>query len=76
MLSGGVDRYQILLAVADAPVILAPIHFGGVGSEVWAADMVVDAVFGPAQAAKETLGKIGRGSHFIAVRLRMVDALR
>ncbi len=41
----GVGRNQVLLAVADPAVILAPVHFTGIGSEIWAGDMMVNAGF-------------------------------
>jgi hypothetical protein len=42
---------QILLTVGDAAVIFAPAHFGSVGVQVGAGDMVVRADLGATEAA-------------------------
>ena len=64
-----------MLAVAHAPVVLTPRHFGRIGGEVRAGDMMVNADLGAADAREERLGVI-RASIAVAVRLLMVDALR
>src|SRR6185437_15584428 len=66
---------QILLAVADAAVVLAPIHLGGVRSEIWASNFVVDADFRATQAGEKRLRLIGvrLGRR---IRLAMIDLLR
>ena len=58
----GAGGGQILLAVGDAAVVFAPSHFGRVGGEVRAGDMVVHADFGAAKAAEEALGLLVQAS--------------
>ena len=53
MRKSGVDRDQILLAIRDATVVLAPSHFGRVGVQVWPGDVVMRPDFGAAQAREE-----------------------
>ena len=49
----------VLRAVVDPPHILTPCHLAGVLVKVLAADSVVLAKLGPAQAAEEALDLIG-----------------
>ena len=61
------DDREVLDTVAVAPAVLAPIHLGGIGREIGAADMVVSADLRAAQPAKEALGLVG-ASLAVAVR--------
>jgi hypothetical protein len=70
----GVDGDQVLFTVAQAPVVFAPRHFGGLGLEIRAGDMVVGPDLGAAQAGKERLGRIRAGA-VVAVRPLVIDAL-
>jgi len=74
MLRGGIGNDQILLAVADAAVIFAPIHFASISREIRTADMVMRTDFGAAQAAKETFSLIG-ASLTIRISLTVINAL-
>lgn len=57
----GADRHQVLLAVADAAVILAPRHFSGVCGEVGATDVVVNADLSATDAGEEAFRAVGAG---------------
>ena len=48
-----------LVAVVDPAHVLAPCHLAGIEVQVVAADPVMLAVLGPAQAGEEALGLIG-----------------
>jgi hypothetical protein len=63
-----------LRAVGLAPVVLAPRHLAGIGVQV-AADAVVLADLGPAQAGEERLGLVGVHT-LVMERDRVVDAPR
>lgn len=65
---------QVKLAVVDAPVILAPVHFTGIRGEIGAADMMVRADLRATDAAKETLGLIG-AAFAIRIDFAVIDAL-
>ena len=60
----GVSRHQILLAIGNAAVVLAPRHFSGIGPEIAPADMVMNADLGAADAREKRLGCI-RASAFV-----------
>ena len=64
----------VLLAVADAAVILAPIHFSGVGRQIRAGDLVMNADLRAAQTGEEAFRLIGR-SAVVAIGHGVVDAL-
>src|SRR5215213_9548409 len=64
----------VLVAVGLPAHILAPRHLPGVEAEIHAADVVVLAELGPAQAAEEALGLIGAGA-VIREREAVVDPL-
>lgn len=66
---------QILLAIADAPVVLSPSHFAGVRGEVWTGNMMMDADLSTAQAREERLRLIGAG-FAIRIAFAMIDSLR
>ena len=70
-----VDDDQILLAVGNAAVVLAPRHFCGVRVQVRAGDMMVNADLGATDAREKRLSVI-RASAAVAVRLLMIDPLR
>jgi len=74
MLRCGIDDREILLAVADPPIVLAPRHLIGIGIEVRAGDMMMNADLGAAQTAKEAFGLVS-ASFAVAVNKRVVDAL-
>ena len=69
-----IDRHQILLAIRDAAVVLAPSHFGGVGAEISAGNAMMNADLSAADAREEQLGLVCAG---LAVRIRpfVIDAL-
>ena len=75
MREGGVGGGEVLDAVADAAVILAPCHFRGIGGEVRAGDPVMDAYLSATDAREEALRLIGAG---LAIRIGfgVIDALR
>lgn len=70
----GARDHLVLAAVADAAVVLTPRHLGGVGREVGAGDVVVDAHLGPTQTGEIALSLIGAGV-VGAVGHLMVDAV-
>lgn len=49
-----VDRHQILLAIRDAAVVLAPSHFGGVGAEIHAGNAMMNTDLSAADAQRTT----------------------
>lgn len=53
MVERGARDHGLLLAVADAAVVLAPRHLTGIGDEVEAGDPVIDALLGAAETRKE-----------------------
>lgn len=57
----GTDRHQILFAIANPAMILAPRHFGGIRGEVRAADVVVNANLSAADAREEAFRAVGAG---------------
>jgi len=62
-----------LIAVADAAMVLPPRHFVGVGAQVRPSDMVVDALFGAAQAGEIAFRHVGARA-VERVRLLVIDA--
>lgn len=71
----GARDHLVLPTVADAAVVLAPRHLGGIGCEVGAGDVVVNAHLGASEAGEERLGLVRAG--FVgAVGDLMVDAVR
>ena len=50
MLERRVSCHQVKLAIVDATVILAPSHFGGIGIEVRASDMMMRSDLSAAQS--------------------------
>lgn len=54
---GRVGDDQVLLAVADAAVVLAPYHFVGIGVEVRAGEVVVNANLRAAGLARRRSGR-------------------
>lgn len=75
MRQSGAGDESVLLAVADAAVIFAPVHFTGIGGEVGAGDLVVDADFRATQAREVAFREVGRRA-VVAVGDGMIDALR
>ena len=49
---GGGDHHRALGAIADTAVVFPPVHFGGIGAEIRAANVMVLAVFSPPKARK------------------------
>lgn len=67
--------HQILLAIADAAVVLAPSHLTSIGVEVRAAQVMVMTHLGATDAGEEAFRLIGAGA-LRRVCVLVVDALR
>jgi hypothetical protein len=74
MAHSGCNHHPELLAVAHAAVIFPPIHFASIGTEIRAADMMVDTSLRAAQPRKEALSKV-RAALAVAIGQRVIDPL-
>ena len=64
-----------LFAVADPAIVFPPIHLRRVGSQVLAADPVMNTGLGTAQAGEEALGQV-RAALAVAIGQGVIDPLR
>ena len=71
---GSHRRAEELFAVADAPVIFTPRHFGGVSRKILSSDVVMSADFRAAQAGEKAFRHV-RAAFRRRVRLLMINAL-
>jgi len=55
----GIRSHQILFAIVDTAVVLAPSHFARVGGQIRASNVMVNTDLGAAQAGEERLSLIG-----------------
>lgn len=75
MFECGIRHREVEKAVADPAIVLTPRHLGGIGVEVRAGNMMVNANFRASEAAEEAFRHV-RASFAVRIGFAVVDALR